>query len=78
MNPFGFTANLLDLVFIILGKSGKFLNARGLRICFIIDTVCVGYWFYIDIERGLFAQAASCLLTIGINIYGWNKWGKDK
>lgn len=44
MNLFGLTANLIDACFLIFGKTGKFLNARGNRIFFLIDLICLCYW----------------------------------
>lgn len=76
MNYFGITANIIDACFLIMGKGGKILNARGNRICFIIDMVCLSYWFYMDIQRGLFSQAASCCVSICIAMYGFVRWGK--
>jgi nicotinamide riboside transporter PnuC len=75
-NLFGLTANLIDLCFLSLGKTGKFLNARGIRICFLIDLICLTYWMYIDIQRGLYSQGISCMVSMGICIYGFIRWGK--
>lgn len=77
MNPFGLTANIIDFVFLCFGKYGKFLNARGQRICFIIDLVCICYWFFIDVQRGLYGQAASCFISTAIAIYGYRNWKKN-
>lgn len=74
----GWLAEAIDLIFIILGKSGKVLNARGLKICFLIDSICLLYWLYVDIERQLYAQAASVFVGLIINIYGWIHWSKNK
>lgn len=76
MDLFGFTANLVDAGMLCLGKTGKFLNARGMRICFLIDIICLSYWCYMDIQRGLISQGLSCLVSICICIYGFRKWGK--
>ena len=76
MNYFGLTANIIDACFLVMGKTGKFLNARGNRICFLIDMVCLVYWFYMDIERGLYSQAASVTVSFGLCIYGFINWGK--
>lgn len=76
MNFFGFTANLIDAAMLVFGKTGKFLNARGNRICFLMDIVCLAYWFYMNINRGLYSQAASCIVSICICIYGFRQWGK--
>ena len=78
MNYFGLFANLVDAAFLTLGKTSKFLNARGNRICFLLDMVCLVYWFYIDIERGLYSQAISVVVSFGLAIYGFRNWGKMK
>lgn len=75
-NLFGLTANLIDATFLILGKGGKILNARGNRICFLIDITCLSYWIYMDISRGLYSQAVSAMISICICIYGFRKWGR--
>jgi len=74
----GLTANLIDAVFLVMGKTGKFLNARGNRYCFLIDLVVLTYWFYIDLDRGLYSQAIGVFASAGIAIYGWFKWGQRK
>lgn len=76
MNNFGLVANLIDAFFLILGKTGKLLNARGKRVCFIIDLLCVAYWFYMDIQRELYSQAISAIVSAIIAIYGYRQWGK--
>lgn len=75
-NLFSLTANLIDLGFLCLGKTGKFLNARGIRICFLIDVICLCYWMQIDIRRGLYSQGFSCVISMAICIYGFIKWGR--
>jgi hypothetical protein len=77
MNLFGLTANIIDACFLIFGKTGKFLNAKGIRWCFIIEIICLSYWFYMDIQRGLISQGVSCLISICIAIYGFRNWGKN-
>ncbi len=76
MNLFGLTANLIDASFLILGKGGKFLNARGNRICFLIDLICLSYWMVMDIQRGLYSQGISCTISMSLCIYGFIRWGK--
>jgi hypothetical protein len=76
MNLFGLAANILDASFLCLGKTGKFLNARKNRACFIIDIICLCYWCQMDIQRGLYSQGVSCIVSIGIAIYGFRNWGK--
>lgn len=75
-NLFGFTANLIDAAFIVCGNTSKILNARGIRLCFLIDIFCLGYWTYIDIERNLYSQAIGAIVSILICIYGYRRWGK--
>lgn len=77
-NLFSFTANLIDALFLVLGKGGKILNARGNRICFLIDITCLSYWVYMDFARGLYSQGTSALISIFIAIYGFRRWGKMK
>ncbi len=59
-----------------LGKGGKILNARGLRACFLVDLVCLSYWLYMDLNRGLIAQGCSCVVSMAICVYGYIRWGK--
>ena len=76
-NMFGLTANIIDAAFLILGKTGKFLNARGIRACFLIDLVCLSYWFVTDLQRGLYSQGISCTVSMALCIYGFRRWGKN-
>lgn len=75
-NLFGLTANLIDAFFMLIGKTSKILNARGIRICFIFDITCLIYWIYIDIQRSLYSQAISACISIMIAVYGFRNWGK--
>lgn len=75
-NLFGFTANVIDACMLLFGKTGKILNARGNRICFIIDIICLSYWVYMDFSRGLYSQGTSAIFSMGISIYGFRRWGK--
>lgn len=76
MNFFGMTANIIDACMLLCGKGSKFLNAKGNRICFIIDIFLLSYWFFMDINRGLYSQGVSCIISICICIYGFRNWGK--
>ncbi len=78
MNVFGLTANIIDACVLMCGKTGKFLNARGNRICFLIDICCLSYWTCMDFNRGLYSQGVSCMVSICICIYGFRRWGKNK
>lgn len=72
----GWLAEAIDAGFIVLGKSSKILNARGLKICFVVDSICLLYWLYVDIDRQLYAQAISVFIGLFINLYGWRRWTK--
>lgn len=76
MNYFGMTANIIDACMLICGKGGKILNARRNRMCFIVDLFCLTYWCYMDFNRGLYSQGVSCIVSMMIALYGFNKWGK--
>jgi nicotinamide riboside transporter PnuC len=78
MNHFGLAANLVDACFMVAGKTGKLLNARGNRICFLMDIICLTYWIYIDIERCLYSQALSAVISMFICVYGFRRWGRLK
>jgi hypothetical protein len=78
MDLFGAVANLIDACVLVFGKTGKFLNARGIRWCFVIEFMCLGYWMWIDIERGLISQGLSCLVSMCIAVYGFIRWGRKK
>jgi hypothetical protein len=78
MNYFGLSANIIDAIFMVVGKTGKFLNARQNRICFLFDGTCLSYWVFMDIQRGLYSQAVSALISMGICVYGFRKWADKK
>ena len=65
-----------DLIFTLLGKSGRLFNANGKRVCFIIWTFCLMYWAYRNYHLGLKVQTGGCFVSIGMHIYGFWKWGK--
>lgn len=77
MNYFGMTANLIDAVLLIFGKTGKILNAKKNKYCFVVDIICLSYWFYMNINRGLYSQGASAIVSIIISIYGFRNWSKN-
>lgn len=68
------TAEAFDFAAAFLCKYAKWLNIKGRRLCFIIWIVCGFYWFIVDIQRGLFAQALFCIPTIFFQIYGFYEW----
>jgi nicotinamide riboside transporter PnuC len=76
MDFFGLFANILDGCMLVLGKYCKFLNAKKIRICFLFEIICLLYWMYMNFNRGLYSQMASCVVSIMICIYGYREWGK--
>lgn len=69
---------LWDSMVIVAGKYGGWLNAKGKKACFIFWSICVGYWFFRNIHLCLWAQAFSCFISLGINVYGWINWTKKE
>lgn len=65
-----------DTIINLLGKYGRWLNARGRRICFLIWMVCISYWICVDFMRGLYAQTFFCIVSGALHIYGYVHWGK--
>lgn len=68
---------ITDLIFTLLGKSGRWFNVVGKRICFLIWGVCVVYWAIRNWELGLMVQTGGCLFSLGLHIYGWYYWKKE-
>ena len=64
----------LDTVFSLLGKYGRWLNARGKRACFLLWNICCVYWIARDFYIGLYAQAFFCIFSVGLNVYGFINW----
>ena len=67
---------LTDLIFTILGKSGRLFNAHGKRVCFIIWIVCLLYWMYRNWMLGLMVQTGGCLVSMAMHVYSYWVWGK--
>lgn len=65
---------LFDTIFSLMGKYGRWLNARAKRSCFIIWTICVLYWAVRDLTLGLYSQAFFCTFSIILNLYGFFNW----
>lgn len=68
---------LTDLIFTLLGKSGRWFNVRGKRICFLIWIACVIYWAVRNITLGLKVQAGGCIFSAIMHAYGYFNWGKN-
>lgn len=67
---------LLDTIFSLTGKYGRWLNARGKRFCFILWSICCIYWISRDIHLHLYSQGFFCIFSLGLNIYGYFNWKK--
>jgi len=65
---------ITDLIFSLLGKLGKFFNARGKRICFILWMVCLAYWTIRNYFLGLKVQTISTFISAILNLYGFFNW----
>ena len=67
---------ILDTIFSLLGKYGRWLNARARRGCFIIWSIVTLYWAYRDFTMGLYSQTFFCIFSCGLNVYGYYNWKK--
>lgn len=70
----GWFEEAIDFSIAALCKYAKWQNIKGRRLCFIIWGVCSVYWFVVDMQRGLYAQAAFCIPTIFFQVYGFYEW----
>lgn len=71
-------SELFDTAFSLLGKYGRWLNVKGKRWCFVIWSVCCMYWVYRDLMVGLYSQAFFCITSIGLHMYGFFNWKKER
>jgi len=71
------TGEILDTIASLLGKYGRWLNAKGKRVCFIIWSICSIYWAARDFRLGLYSQAIFCIFSVGLNAYGFFNWKKS-
>jgi len=69
---------ITDLIFSIIGKAGRFLNARGKRVCFIVWIICLMYWTCRNYSLGLKVQTISTFISASLNVYGYITWGKKE
>ncbi len=67
---------ILDTIFSLSGKYGRWLNTRKNRWCFVIWIFCCCYWIVRDVQLHLYSQALFCLPSIALHIYGWYYWDK--
>ncbi len=70
------TGEILDIIASLSGKYGRWLNARGKRLCFVIWSICTIYWAIRDFKLGLYSQAIFCVFSLALNVYGYIHWKK--
>jgi len=63
-----------DTIVSLAGKYGRWLNANGKRVCFLIWTICCVYWMVRDFYLSLYSQGIFCFFSIILNMYGFFKW----
>lgn len=68
---------LTDLVFTIAGKFGRWMNIKGLRVCFIIWSFVMLYWIARNYSLGLMVQTGGCVFSLGMHLYGYYNWSKE-
>ena len=69
---------ILDTIASLSGKYGRWLNARGKKFCFVIWSICTVYWAARDYSLGLYSQAAFCIFSVMLNVYGYINWKNNK
>lgn len=68
----------LDTAISLLGKYGRWLNAKAKKNCFIVWTACTIYWAIRDFNIGLYSQSIFCVFSIALNVYGYKNWGRKE
>lgn len=61
---------------VVLSTIGIIFNVKQRRICFLLWLVANVLWIIVDVEKGLYGQAALFVLYTGISIWGWFDWKK--
>ncbi|HXH54445.1 MAG TPA: nicotinamide mononucleotide transporter [Gammaproteobacteria bacterium] len=74
MTNINWIAEIFDTIFSLSGQYGRWLNARGYKISFIVWTICTIYWAIRDFRLGLYSQSIFCVFSIAVNIYGYFNW----
>jgi nicotinamide riboside transporter PnuC len=76
LSSINWVGELFDTIVSLSGKYGRWLNARGKRVCFLIWSIVSVYWSIRDFKIGLYSQAIFCIFSIALNLYGFFNWGK--
>lgn len=74
MVEINWVGELFDTIASLSGKYGRWLNARGKRVCFIVWSICTIYWAMRDFKLGLYSQAVFCIFSVLLNFYGYINW----
>lgn len=67
---------MTDLVFVILGKLGRWFNVQGKKICFILWAICLAYWIVRNWNMNLLVQTGGCFFSFWLHVYGYYNWTK--
>lgn len=65
---------ILDTIFSLSGKWARWKNIKGQRVCFLIWTLCAGYWCARDLYLCLYSQSFFCFFSVCLNLYGFYNW----
>lgn len=65
---------ITDLIFLCLGKAGRWFNVKGQRVYFILWFICVAYWTARNLIMGLIVQSLGCVVSMGFRAYGYWNW----
>jgi cell shape-determining protein MreC len=68
---------ILDTITSLSGKLGRWLNIKKKRACFLIWSLCCIYWIFRNYNLNLFSQSFFCIISLGLNMYGYLYWGKS-
>lgn len=53
---------------------GMWLNIRHDRLCFVVWGITNAAWVAIDIDAGIYSQAALQAVYFAASIWGWRSW----
>ena len=56
---------------------GVFLNIKKDKRCFMIWAVTNFVWTFVDMDKGIYAQAALQLVYCYLSLYGLATWGSE-
>lgn len=68
--------SLIECAGVLLSACGVFLETQRVVLCWPINIMAAGCYFYIFGEQHLYADAALQLLFISLSLYGWMMWRK--